>query len=76
MIFKWKAEFLENLSATFEQEESAGQQDQDTKKLYPAIGQLKVENEFFKKLQETGDRDLEAQFVQPPGIKNFCPQTM
>ncbi len=49
MISKWKAEFLENLSATFEREESAGQQDQDTEKLYAAIGQLKVENEFLKK---------------------------
>lgn len=49
MISKWKTEFLENLSATFEREESAGQQDQDTEKLYAAIGQLKVENEFLKK---------------------------
>ena len=49
MISKWKAEFLENLSATFEREESAGGQDQDTEKLYAAIGQLKVENEFLKK---------------------------
>jgi transposase len=49
MISKWKAEFLENLSATFEREESAGQQDLDTEKLYAAIGQLKVENEFLKK---------------------------
>lgn len=49
MISKWKAEFMENLSATFEREEPAGQQDQDTEKLYAAIGQLKVENEFLKK---------------------------
>ena len=49
MISKWRAEFLENLSATFEREESAGHQEQDTEKLYAAIGQLKVENEFLKK---------------------------
>lgn len=49
MISKWKAEFLENLSATFERTESAEVQDQDTEKLYAAIGQLKVENEFLKK---------------------------
>ena len=49
MISKWKAEFLENLSATFEREESAGGQDQDTEKLYAQIGQLKVENDFLKK---------------------------
>jgi transposase-like protein len=49
VISKWKAEFLENLSATFEREESAGHQEQDTEKLYAAIGQLKVENEFLKK---------------------------
>ncbi len=49
MVSKWKAEFLENLSATFEREAPAQQQDQDTEKLYAAIGQLKVENEFLKK---------------------------
>lgn len=49
MISKWKAEFMENLSATFEREESADGQDQDTEKLYAQIGQLKVENDFLKK---------------------------
>jgi transposase len=49
VISKWKAEFLENLSATFERSESTDVQDQDTEKLYAAIGQLKVENEFLKK---------------------------
>lgn len=49
MISKWKSEFLENLSATFEREESAVHLEQDTEKLYAAIGQLKVENEFLKK---------------------------
>jgi transposase len=49
MISKWKAEFLENLSATFERSESTDVLDQDTEKLYAAIGQLKVENEFLKK---------------------------
>lgn len=49
MISKWKAEFLENLSATFEREESADGQEQDTEKLYAQIGQLKVENDFLKK---------------------------
>jgi hypothetical protein len=49
MISKWKAEFLENLSATFERSESTEVQDEDTEKLYAAIGQLKVENEFLKK---------------------------
>jgi transposase len=44
VICKWKAEFLENLSATFERSESTDLQDQDTEKLYAAIGQLKVEN--------------------------------
>jgi transposase len=49
MISKWKAAFLENLSATFERSESTDVQDHDTEKLYAAIGQLKVENEFLKK---------------------------
>lgn len=49
MISKWKAEFMENLSATFEREEVEGHQAQDTEKLYAQIGQLKVENDFLKK---------------------------
>ena len=49
MISKWKAEFLENLSATFEKSEQADSQDLDSKELYATIGQLKVENEFLKK---------------------------
>lgn len=49
MISKWKAEFLENLSATFERPESDTNKGVDTEKLYAAIGQLKVENEFLKK---------------------------
>ena len=49
MISKWKAEFMENLSATFEREEVEGHQEQDTEKLYAQIGQLKVENDFLKK---------------------------
>ena len=49
VISKWKAEFLENLSATFERSDSTDVQDQDTEERYAAIGQLKVENEFLKK---------------------------
>ena len=49
MISKWKAEFLENISATFEKSEETDSQEQDSKELYATIGQLKVENEFLKK---------------------------
>ena len=49
MISKWKAEFLENLSATFERSETTDIQDLESEKLYAVIGQLKVENEFLKK---------------------------
>ncbi len=49
MISKLKAEFMENLAATFEREEVEGHQEQDTEKLYAQIGQLKVENDFLKK---------------------------
>ena len=50
VISKWKAAFLENLSATFERSDSTDVQDQDTEERYAAIGQLKVENEFLKKI--------------------------
>ena len=49
VISKWKAAFLENLSATFERSDSTDVQDQDTEERYAAIGQLKMENEFLKK---------------------------
>ncbi len=48
MISKGKAEFLENLAATFERTQSTEHQEQDTENLYAAIGQLKVENAFLK----------------------------
>lgn len=49
MISKWKAEFLENLSATFEKVEGSENDQLDSMELYAQIGQLKVENEFLKK---------------------------
>ena len=49
MISKWKTEFLENLSATFEKSATSDAQELDSKELYATIGQLKVENEFLKK---------------------------
>jgi len=49
MISKWKSEFLENLSATFERSDTTDTKDQESEKLYAVIGQLKVENEFLKK---------------------------
>ena len=49
MISKWKAEFLENMSAAFEKTGVTESESIDTKELYAQIGQLKVENEFLKK---------------------------
>ena len=49
MISKWKAEFLENMSAAFEKENASKSDSIDTRELYAQIGQLKVENEFLKK---------------------------
>lgn len=49
VISKWKAEFLENLSATFEKDSPPESIQTDTRELYAQIGQLKVENEFLKK---------------------------
>ena len=49
MISKWKAEFLENMSAAFEKGDNAEEESVDTQELYAQIGQLKVENEFLKK---------------------------
>ena len=50
MISKWKAEFLENLSATFEKAESSETNQLDSMELYAQIGQLKVENHNYPKV--------------------------
>jgi transposase len=49
VISKWKAEFLENMSAAFEKSASPEPEAVDTQELYAQIGQLRVENEFLKK---------------------------
>jgi transposase-like protein len=50
LISKWKAEFLENMSAAFERPGSTSDESSvDTQELYAQIGQLRVENEFLKK---------------------------
>jgi transposase len=49
MISKWKAEFLENMSAAFEKKGAAESESIDAQELYAQIGQLRVENEFLKK---------------------------
>jgi transposase-like protein len=49
MISKWKAAFLENMAAAFDNGKSKDEPDVDTQELYAQIGQLKVENEFLKK---------------------------
>jgi len=50
-ISKWKNEFLENMSAVFENGTSTKTKETspDLEKLYAQIGQLKVENDFLKK---------------------------
>ena len=52
-ISKWKNEFLENMSSVFGGEKGKIQ-DEDSpemEKLYAHIGQLKVENDFLKKVR-------------------------
>lgn len=52
MISKWKAELLEKLPGIFDRPgiEPEGEGAVDTEKLYAQIGQLKVENDFLKKV--------------------------
>jgi len=65
MISRWKAEFLANMGAIFEGSGKADEPDIDTQELYAQIGQLKVENEFFKKLQETWGIAERASLMSP-----------
>jgi len=71
MISKWKANFLAKLSVTFKRSEMTDNQDKDTSKMYATIDHLKLENEFLKKLQEVGHRDLRAQLLQSHTSKIF-----
>lgn len=48
-ISMWKKEFLENASDVFDKSPKKPKEDVDTSKLYEAIGQLQIENNFLKK---------------------------
>jgi transposase len=51
VISRWKAEMLENMAMVFERGSSSSKDEQvDVEKLYAQIGQLKVENDFLKKV--------------------------
>lgn len=51
IISRWKAEFLANIAAAFNNkpEQKEDGEKVDIEKLYAQIGQLKVENDFLKK---------------------------
>jgi len=44
-----KREFIENAAAAFGEEKSESEPTESTDNLFQQIGQLKVENDFFKK---------------------------
>ena len=50
-ISQWKQEFIEKSSLIFESKQSKTEDSKqiDTEKLYSKIGQLEMENDFFKK---------------------------
>ena len=52
VISKWKSELLDKLPGIFDRPGSASDESEtvDTEKLYAQIGQLKVENDFLKKV--------------------------
>ena len=52
VISKWKSELLEKLPHIFDRPGSSSEEVEsvDTEKLYAQIGQLKVENDFLKKV--------------------------
>lgn len=49
VIARWKAEFLENMSAAFERTEKAQDIEAKSDELFAEIGKLRMENEFLKK---------------------------
>ena len=48
-ISMWKKEFLENASQVFDKVHRQTKEDEKDAKLYEAIGQLKIENDWLKK---------------------------
>ena len=52
VISKWKSELLEKIPGIFDKPGSVSDENAgvDTEKLYAQIGQLKVENDFLKKV--------------------------
>ena len=57
-ISKWKTEFLERMAVIFENGTSkkSDQDSPDLDQLYSQIGQLKVENDFLKKLHALAEK--------------------
>jgi transposase len=48
-ISTWKKEFLENASQVFDKIHRQPKEDEKVARLYEAIGQLKIENDWLKK---------------------------
>ena len=48
-ISTWKKEFLENASQVFDKVHRQPKEDEKVARLYEAIGQLKIENDWLKK---------------------------
>ena len=49
-ISKWKAEFLSNASSVFEKENEKKELEENSGTLHKTIDELKVENDFLKKV--------------------------
>jgi len=49
-ISKWKAEFLSNASSVFEKENEKKELEENSDTLHKTIDELKVENDFLKKV--------------------------
>ena len=67
VISRWKSEFAANMSAVFKKSNpnEALEENIDIEKLHAQIGQLKVENDFLKNLQEAGNMNSRYHMVKP-----------
>ena len=58
-ISQWKEEFLEKSKDVFDKKSSKPKEEQvDLDKLYAKIGQLEVESDYLKKLEEIGSTGI------------------
>jgi transposase-like protein len=76
VIARWKALFLENMSAAFERTEKTQDSDAKSDELFAEIGKLRMENEFLKKFARNSVCSGTGQIDQSQPSDILCTQAV